>query len=276
MANFGFRDVPVVVKNIIIINVIMVVLQLVLFPMGIDLQNYLALHYFTAQHFHWWQFITHMFMHGSPYPSALGETVAHIFFNMFGLYMFGSVIENRLGSQRFLIFYLICGVGAGLCYLGVNSLEYASLAKEIMRFQEHPTISAFSDFIQAHNLPANADFIAQWSADPHNTEFANAANRGLNTWMMEVQDSPMVGASGAVFGILFAFAYLYPDVELYIMFIPVPVKAKWAVAGYAAIELFSGIGRFKGDNIAHFAHLGGMLFAFILLRLWVRRRNNYY
>ena len=276
MANFGFRDVPVVVKNIIIINILMVVLQLVLFPMGINLQNYLALHYFTGEHFHWWQFLTHIFMHGSPDPADLGETVGHIFFNMFGLYMFGSVIENRLGSQRFLLFYLICGMGAGLCYLGVNSLEYNAIYKEIMTFQQHPTLQGFSTFLSGHHLSASHQLITTWSADPNCVDCRNMALGGMMEYYHSLADVPMVGASGAVFGILFAFAYLFPDVELYIMFIPVPVKAKWAVAGYAAIELFSGIGRFRGDNIAHFAHLGGMLFAFILLRIWVRRRNNYY
>lgn len=276
MANFGFREVPVVVKNIIIINVIMVLLQLVLYPMGINLQNYFALHYFTGDHFRPWQFLTYMFMHGSPAMTDIGETLTHIFFNMFGLYMFGSVIENWMGPKRFILFYFICGIGAAFCYLGVNSIEYTWMYREIMAFQDHPTLQAFNEFLNKHHLSASSELINAWSNDPGCIDCRNAAITAMMGYYHSLADVPMVGASGSIFGVLFAFAYLYPDVELYIMFIPVPVKAKWAVAGYAAIELFSGIGRFQGDNVAHFAHLGGMLFAFILLKIWRRKRNNYY
>lgn len=274
MANYGRSlNIPVVVKNIIIINVIMVLLQFVLWRMGIDLDDYLALHYFTAPHFKWWQLFTHMFMHGS--PNDVSGTIAHIFFNMYGLFMFGSILEDVWGPKRFLTFYIVCGIGAGLCHLGVTGLEHASLANEIAQYQQHPTLQGFSNFLQGHGLQVSGDLISNWSADPSCTPCITKSVSLVNEYYNEVMDVPMVGASGAIFGVLFAFGYLFPRTELFIMFIPIPIQAKWAVMGYAAIELFSGLGRFRGDNIAHFAHLGGMLFAFILLKIWQRNRINF-
>ncbi len=213
-----------VVKNIIGVCVIMVAAQQILFLSGVNIQKYLALHFITSPDFKWWQFLTYMFMHGAPGDMRL--TISHIFFNMFGLYMFGSILENAWGYKRFLIFFLICGFGAALCQMGVVLWEFSHSPGEI------------------------GAMISQYWA--------------------------CVGASGAVMGILFAFAYLYPNTELYLMFIPVPVKAKWAVTGYVVLELVSGIGNFSGDNVAHFAHLGGMLFAFIILQVWKRDRKNFY
>lgn len=279
MSNFGsgrFSSVPVVVKNIIIINVLMVALQFVLGRMNIDLSKYLGLHYWMSADFKWWQFFTYMFMHGSAFD--LGATIMHIFFNMYGLFMFGSILENMWGPKRFLTFYLICGLGAGLCHLGVMAFEFSRFHDIFMQYQQHPTLIGFSDILRSQGLSANPELISQWSADPSCVECAQSSVRALHTYATTtmVNSGVVVGASGAIFGILFAFGYLFPNTELYIMFIPVPIKAKWAVAGYAALELFSGIGRFQGDNVAHFAHLGGMLFAFIILLIWKRNRNNIY
>lgn len=277
MANFGlgrFPPLPVVVKNIIIINVIVVAIQTVLGMRGIDLGDYMALHYFTSSHFGWWQFFTYMFMHGS--PGDFGGTLSHIFFNMFGLYMFGTVLENRWGPKRFLTFYLICGLGAGLCHLGVMGIEIASFNNTFVHYQQHPTLNEFSEILRHNGLSANDLLIKEWSQNPNCSECVTASIQGLHHFATtDLVNNGVVGASGALFGVLFAFGYLFPNVELYIMLIPIPVKAKWAVAGYAAIELFSGLGRFKGDNVAHFAHLGGMLFGFIVLSIWKRSRNNY-
>jgi membrane associated rhomboid family serine protease len=239
MAEFrpgGFQFLPPVIKNIIIINVLMVMLQFVLGKFGIDLADYLGLHYWQSPLFKWWQPLTHMFMHGTVY--SVSATFEHIFFNMFALWMFGRVLEDEWGSKRFLIFYLICGLGAALCHMGVLTIQYNSL---------------------------HASFLA----DP--------GNLGLRREIADFLHEPTVGASGAVFGVLLAFGYIYPNALLFLIFPPIPLRAKWVVAGYILIELYEAVKNSAGDNIAHVAHLGGALFAFILLKVWhVRRHTGYY
>ena len=278
MANFGNQlSVPVIVKNIIIINVIMVLAQFSLISIHIDLSDHLALHHWLSPQFRWWQFFTYMFMHGSPYD--IGGTIAHIFFNMYGLFMFGSILENMWGPKRFLTFYLICGLGAGLCHLGVMGVEFSWLQGAYTKYQQNPGLSGFLTFVKEAHLSGNGamkQIVSFWQANPECSNCASESVTYINEYYSAMLNTGVVGASGAIFGILFAFAYLFPSTELYIMFIPVPIKAKWAVAGYAAIELFSGVGRFQGDNVAHFAHLGGMLFAFIILKVWQRNRNSFY
>jgi len=221
----GYQSIPNIVKNLIIINILVFLLQNVI-P-GDFMENTFALHYWQSPLFKPWQPLTHMFMHGS---------LGHIFFNMFALYMFGRVLEDIWGPRRFLLFYLICGLGASMCHMAVLSYEYMPIYREVMA---DPSLKS---------LPGYNVLISQAT----------------------------LGASGAVFGLLFAFGYLFPNEMLYLYF-AVPVKAKWFVAGYALLELFSGIRNSAGDNVAHFAHLGGMLFAFILLRIWKQRvRNNFY
>lgn len=204
----GFQMLPPVIKNLLIINI----LFFIALNVGGDqvrffLTKNFALFNWQSPLFRPWQLLTHMFMH---------QQIEHLFFNMIGLWMFGNVVENALGSKRFLLFYLICGIGAAICFMAVQSFMGADLY------------------------------------------------------------NPMIGASGAIYGVLFAFGYLYPNVMVYISFI-LPLKAKYAVAVFAAIELFMGIQNNPTDNVAHFAHLGGMLFAYILLLFWKRRnRSNVY
>ncbi len=282
MANFGsgrFSSVPVVVKNIIIINAIMVLLQFALVRFDIDLGDYLGLHYWMSPHFKWWQFFTYMFMHGSADPAQIGMTISHIFFNMWGLFMFGSILENMWGPKRFLTFYIICGLGAGLCHLLVMGVQFSSFHHAFSLYQEHPTLTEYGNFIRHHKLTdfsRLASVFTFWQQNPDCADCAAVSISRINEYSAAMMNIVVVGASGSLFGVLFAFGYLFPNTELYIMFIPVPIKAKWAVAGYAAIELFSGVGQFKGDNVAHFAHLGGMLFGFIILMIWKRNRNNFY
>ncbi|NDC40530.1 MAG: rhomboid family intramembrane serine protease [Chitinophagia bacterium] len=203
---------------------------------------------------------------------------------MYGLYMFGGIIEERLGPQRFLIFYLVCGIGAALCQLGVYTYEFTTFHNQITQFRNTPDLQHFSWLVHNNNelkgSPVMQQILHFWST--HN-DCSNCQGEAMaqlqaadNALRSNVMESTLVGASGAVFGVLFAFAYYFPNIELYIMFIPIPIKAKWAVAGYAVIELWSGFGRFSGDNVAHFAHLGGMLFAFLLLWLWRHKIHNRY
>ncbi len=272
----GFGGVPVVVKNIIIINVIMVLAQFALINVNINLDDYLALHYWKSPQFHWWQFITHMFMHGS--PDSINNTFMHIFFNMYGLYMFGSIFEERWGAKRFLIYYMVCGVGAALFHMGIHDFELSSLQKEVFRVMQSPSYEGYNAYIRTHKydqmVPAVDKVLQFWKTNPSCSDCAEALNGFFKSLLREMSDTSMVGASGAIFGLLFAFGYMYPNVEMMIMFIPIPIKAKWLIAGYAAMELFSGFGRFAGDNVAHFAHLGGMLFGFILLKAWGSKSSN--
>lgn len=217
-----------VVKNLLIINILLFVVTWLLQAQGIPFTAYMAVYYFDSPLFKVWQPITYMFMHGS---------MMHIFFNMFALYSFGSILEAHWGPKRFLNFYMITGLGALLMQWGVQAFE-----------------------------------VAQVMGSPFNAE-ADVVMAGGK--VLEIYGSKMAGASGAIFGLLVAFGMLYPNIELYIMFIPVPVKAKYIVPVYVLIELTLGLGDFKGDSVAHFAHLGGALIGYILVKMW-RNKNTYY
>ena len=228
----GFlSSIPVVTKNLIIINVLVWLASIVLPKMGIDLVKWLGLHFPGVEDFYLFQFVTYMFMHDT-------HSFAHVFFNMFAVYMFGRVLEQVWGPKRFLIFYMVTGIGAGL----IQELTWA--------FDLRDVIAAPQELVNIGG--------GQILSKP---EFYNLF--------------VTVGASGAVFGILLAFGMLFPNVPLYLMFIPVPIKAKYFVIFYGLAELFLGVADFSGDSVAHFAHLGGMLFGYILVVIWRRRGNNY-
>lgn len=227
----GFQILPPVIKNLIIINVLVFAATYVLKKGNIvNLDYYLALFHWESPLFKPWQVFTHLFMHAD---------WTHLLFNMFALWMFGNVIEHTLGAKRFLIFYFICGLGAALCHLLVFSWENAA---NIQWFNHLSTLD--------QNQIVNQIVMTQYG-DARAFPMVN----------------PMVGASGAIFGLLFAFGYLFPNLMIYIYFL-FPIKAKYFVAVYAIIELFSGFRNSPTDNVAHFAHLGGMLFAFLLLKAW--------
>lgn len=213
----------------------------------VDLTNLLGLHFWRGSDFHIYQFLTYMFMHdcGSPASQgvlgAMATSIYHIFFNMFSLWMFGMLLERIMGAKRYLIFYIVCGLGAGLVQEIVWDFSWQSILAGIYNVET-----------QVINNAITTGEITTGLLD----QFFN----NLIT----------VGASGAVFGILLAFAMLFPNMPLYIMFIPIPVKAKWAVLGYGVLELFFGITG-TADHVAHFAHLGGMLFALIILLYWKKK-----
>lgn len=237
------NNITPVVKNLLIINVIFFLASMFFETQGIDLAEILGAHYFNSPKFQIWQPITYMFMHAN---------VMHIFFNMFGLYMFGSILENHWGSKRFLNFYLITGLGALALQWGVQAFELYQVTGSV---------------IDQGNLPL--DLLAKRQFNPQLFSEIDSAK------IASVYFGTMVGASGAVFGIMTAFAVLYPNLELMLMFIPVPVKAKYFIPGYIVLELFLGISKIEGDSVAHFAHLGGALIGFILVKLW-RNKSNYY
>lgn len=268
-----FQVLPNIIKNLIIINVIMVVLQSVLIrTFHIDLQDYLALHYWRSPLFKPWQFITHIFMHGS--PEDLQATALHLFSNMFALWMFGSVLEHQWGPKRFLIFYLICGVGAAACFMAIQGIDLEPLYKSYTVFKNNPTLDYFQQFLATNGIAGNPAGLQQWNADPGNLHHSAKAVEQVTELVNGRLNGPMVGASGAVYGILFAFGYLFPNTELILLFPPIPVKAKFLVAFYALFELYTAIQNNPNDNVAHVAHLGGMLVAFILLKFWFQRQRR--
>jgi membrane associated rhomboid family serine protease len=207
-------------KNLLVINVLAYLATVVLERSGIDLNALLGLHFFKASAFQVYQFLTYMFLHGS---------FTHILFNMFALWMFGSVIERVWGPKKFLFYYIVCGVGAGI-------------VQELAQYGNY--VAQGLDAYQYVNMGG-----AQISMDAY-----------INMWTT-------IGASGAVYGILLAFGMIFPNERLFIITFPFPIKAKWLIVGYIAIELFSAMSG-PGDGVAHMAHLGGMLFGFLLIRYW--------
>jgi rhomboid-like protein len=220
-----FSNIPPVVKNLLIINVIFFIAT-VMFNQ--KMVAWFAVFYWDSPFFKIWQPITYMFMHGG---------FAHIFFNMFALFTFGSSLEYIMGSKRFLNFYMITGLGALALQYAVQAIELYSATGSIMPVSTSLNVS--SD---------QMDLIR------------------------EIYSSPMLGASGAIFGLLIAFGMLFPNTEMFIIFFPVPIKAKYLIPIYIVLELFLGVAQFSGDSVAHFAHLGGALFGFILVKLWGLRR----
>ena len=217
---------PTMTKNLLIVNFLAYITTWVLELRGIDLTSLLGLHFFLASNFHVYQFVTYMFLHGS---------LTHIFFNMFALWMFGSVIERVWGPKKFLFYYICCGIGAGL-------------VQEIVQYADYSIqgIAAYQ-YVNAGGV--------QMTTDAY-----------INLWTT-------IGASGAVYAILLAFGMIFPNERLFIIPFPFPIKAKWLVVGYIAIELFSAMSG-PGDGVAHMAHLGGMLFGFLLIRYWQKHPDS--
>lgn len=240
--NSFFNSIPTITKNLIIINFI-VWLAMMILPerTGINFEQYGALHFFTSPDFNPAQIITYMFMHST-------FDFSHILFNMFGLFMFGSLLERVLGPKRFLFYYISCGIGAALIQEGVFAIRYIDATAQIP--SDVLSRIAIEGAQAIHN---GKNFI-----DP----FLANLNSIINV--------PTVGASGAIFGILLAFGMIFPNMPMYIMFIPIPVKAKWMVLGYGILELSFGLTGIN-DSVAHFAHLGGMVFGFLLIYYWKRK-----
>jgi membrane associated rhomboid family serine protease len=237
-----FANITPVVKNLLIINIIFYIAMWVLPQAGIDLVELCAVYYFNSPSFKPWQIVSYMFMH-SP------QTFFHIAFNMFALFSFGPYIERVMGSKRFFNFYFITGIGALVLQMFVQAIEVYNITGAITVPHE----------VFSYNNNGNLMLDSR--------SFPGATYEDLQK-LLSIYGTPMLGASGAIFGLLLAFGMLFPNVELFIMFIPVPVKAKYIMPCYILIELFLGLGQFSGDSVAHFAHLGGALFGFILLKIW--------
>jgi membrane associated rhomboid family serine protease len=281
----SFSQLPEIVKNLLIINGLFFLATISLESYGIDFTKWFALHQFQSEDFMPHQLITHFFMHGN---------FTHLLFNMFALWMFGKILENVWGGKRFLIYYMFTGLGAAALHLGVSQYEIVSLQSQIN--------------------PSNLDILLEngKSILEGNQNYSNQIMGKLNLLI----NTPTVGASGAVFGILLAFGMLFSNTRLqllalflilisfdiifgipfnyiaivitlliiskiapnlnYYIWYTIPIKAKYFVITYGAIELYLGISNNPADNVAHFAHLGGMLFGFIILKYWQKNNTQFY
>ncbi len=238
------QAIPPVTKNLIIINVIMWLAQIVAEQRGIDLSEILGLHYYQSDGFYIWQIITYMFLHDT-------SSFMHLFSNMFAVFMFGRTLEIVWGEKRFLLYYLITGIGAGLTQLLVLHFRISGITSgmELTAIQEVYT--------------NGRDLLLK------SMNYTDVAQSSLNLLLNTVT----IGASGAVFGILLAFGMLFPNAELFIIPFPFPIKAKYFVFFYGLIELSFGVANMQGDSVAHFAHLGGMIFGIFLILYWKKKRK---
>ena len=272
----GFRLLPPVIKNLLIINTLAFLAYITLLQvMNIDLNDILGMHYMGSEKFKPYQIITYMFMHGG---------FGHLFFNMFALWMFGNTLENYWGPKRFLFYYFITGFGAALTHYAIVYFEISPVISAVDNFIANPSIADFKVFMESSNFK-----IVSYDIQNNYTQFLKTYNNlvvdnpnkalqqaiyFLNQYRADYLNTPLiVGASGAVFGILLAFGMTWPNSVIYLYF-AIPIKTKYFVIIYGAIELYSGISSGQGDNVAHFAHLGGMLFGIVLILMWKKNKGN--
>jgi len=265
-----FQILPPVVKNLLIINGIMFLATTVIKDkFGYDLADYLGLHYPGSDYFRPHQYITHLFMHGS---------LMHVFSNMFALWMFGNVLENTFGPKRFLIYYLVTGIGAAIIHTLFTWYEVEQVRAAVDNFTSNVNpadfkvfITHYIGFLDSDQLGSLNLFFNNWQLSPKDPTLIREATEYADLILKNKMDIPTVGASGAVFGVLLAFGMMFPNTIIYLYF-AIPVKAKWFVLFYGLFELYSGVENNPTDNVAHFAHLGGMLFGFFLIKAWTNKR----
>lgn len=257
---------PPGVKNLLIINILAFFATFVFLKTGrADLTELFGLHFPGATNFHVWQFVTYMFMHAN---------FSHIFFNMFALWMFGAAVENTWGTKRFLIYYFITGLGAALVHYLITFFQIHPMLTLLNQFLDSPSLETYrylaenAKDIRFHDMLSNNLMVLQQnpgSLDEIVNITANAKAQYLDSFNI-------IGASGAVYGVLLAFGMLFPNDYIYLYFM-LPIKAKWFVIIYGVIELVTGLS--TSDGVAHFAHLGGMLFGIVVILLWRRNERNH-
>ncbi len=266
----GFSLLPPVVKNLLIINGLGFLAYIVLGnAFKVDLNSLLGMYYFGSEKFKIYQLVTYMFMHGN---------FTHLLFNMFAFWMFGYLLENVWGSKRFLTFYFVTGIGAILVQMLVNFIQFFPIPNAIEIYSAAPAPDDFAYILENYfngyyNTVVVGDFLSRFQMFPGDASIKMESVRILETLYQARINIPTVGASGAVFGILLAFGMMFPEQRIYIYFL-FPIKAKWFVLIYGALELLMGISNRAGDNVAHFAHLGGMIFGYFLIRHWKKNQFN--
>ena len=251
-------------KNILIINGIIFIIT------NQDVIEFLGMRYILSENFKPFQMLTYMWVHAN---------FLHLFSNMFAVLVFAPVLEKVWGSKKFFVFYLLTGIGAGILYCGINFAETYKFEKDTENYVSNPSPEKFRKLI-LDNAPEYYnqlyDFIIDYSDNPNSINYIEESKVSASQLFTFKSNIPMVGASGAVFGILLAFAMLFPNMQLMLLFPPIPVKAKYLVLVYGIYELWSELNRMPGDNVAHLAHLGGMLIAYIILRYWKNKYGTYY
>jgi len=264
-----FRSPTPVVKNILIINVAIFAIS---YLVNLPINQWFGLYNVYSENFAIYQFFTYMWLHGG---------LGHIFWNMLMIFFLGPLLEQVWGSKRFAIFYIVCGIGAGLLYGTVDAIQNMSLKQDAEAYITNPSPERFENFIikykskydYYYNVNAIGEISDNYFDNPsykdQTIEVVNRIYATVVTW------GSMVGASGALYGLLFAFAYLFPNTEFYIYFL-FPIKAKYLAFALAMFSIYSEFNRAQGDNVAHLAHLSGMLIAFILLRLWKNDTQRFY
>lgn len=253
-----------VVRTLLILNV------LVFLVTNDAIIEQFGLHSFLSDRFNPIQLLTHMFLHGG---------FNHIFSNMIGLIVFGPMLENFWGPRRFTFFYFFCGLGSAFLFSGVNYFEMHDVYMSVEAYRAAPGFDNFSAFVDQHAMSYYDQlepFIDKFKSFPNDSKLLQMSVSYVNQIFTRQVDEPMVGASGAIFGVIMGFGLLFPNTQLFLLFPPIPIKAKYLVIFYGAFELYSGIYRAQADNVAHFAHIGGMLFAFILVKYWGSQRKTFY
>ncbi|BDC99995.1 rhomboid family intramembrane serine protease [Persicobacter psychrovividus] len=271
------------VKNLLLINIAVYILTSVIHtPLSNLITNYGALRYLNSQWFLPFQVITYMFMHGGFW---------HIASNMLGLFFLAPLLEQVWGPKKFLIYYMACGIGAGILYAGAGSVESMYVNKNINSYLsiEHPTPQQYNDVVDIldrHadnyiNIPGLRDLYYDYSEQGASQSNFERDSKRIMFKVSEVYKASrdrfqLIGASGAIFGIILAFGMMFPNLELMLLFPPIPIKAKYFALMYGAYELFRGVNQSPGDNVAHFAHIAGMIVGFIILRQWKKQHGSFY
>lgn len=256
-----FRNIPYITKNLLIINALFFAAKYVMGSTGFNLDVFFGAFYPESVNFKSYQVITHMFMHGD---------FIHFFFNMFALFMFGSAVERALGESKYIILYFVAGLGAFILFNFTNYLEINSIRDSI---PNQELVNSVNNYAQLHITGGETFYqiqnnLGQW------LQANNAGNTEAHQELFLGYSIPMVGASGAIFGVLVAFGMMFPNAVLMLIFPPIPLKAKYFIPIYIIIELYLAIQAHPGDNVAHYAHLGGALIGFLLIRYWKKNSFN--
>lgn len=266
-----FRLTPIV-KYLLIINVVIFLLGMLLYSQtGLHINQFLALYYIGSDNFAAWQFVTYMFLHAD---------FGHLFSNMLGLIIFGAWLEEVWDPKRFLLYYMITGIGAGVLFMGVQYFEKSAMEEDVQTWLSDPGPYDFEVLVKEHfqmfRPPGGGNFFEQYRENPDSPRLEQEAISWVMQATNQVLNIPMVGASGAIFGILLAAGLLFPQRRIMLLIPPIPMKARILVILYGAYTVYSAFQRAPTDNVAHFAHLGGMVVGYILLKIWDEDRKRYY
>lgn len=262
-----FRNITPVVQNLLILNIGLLIVSQFIFP---QLNQWFALYYIHSPYFKPFQFLTYMFMHADFW---------HLFGNMFGLLIFGPLLEQFLGPKKLLILWMVCGVGSGVLYSGYSAYQMNNLEEKVAMFQNNPNPDSFNKLVLENRgffKRSVFDFIDSYSRNPDDPNIISQANQTLDAILEAQGNIPMVGASGALFGILIAFAMLFPNTQLFLLFPPIPIKAKYMVLFYSLYTIYNVFVNNPLDNVAHFAHLSGLVIGGVLVYFWKKDRNSFY